>query len=579
MTGPPPVQVQFTADDKVSPVAEKVRAGIRGLGEASSESTEGLLKVRRALGEVVTEALGLTGQTARLAEGLGEFFTGGAVVAGVGAGIAALMALWHALTEEQEKARTAALEAAQAVEGALRTSTGALLEQADKLQKGLEAGPGFWSTIWQTFLAQLKYGGDWFSMYQAQLANQSARLQTDLARDEAALAKEREQRQAQETQKEIELYQLRARNGQLSLADAQGLAAIEAVINQLLQTGNLTAQQRVEREKELQQIARIREEAAKKEDEILTARLTVIGEEIKQHGATTDLQDYLQGQLDAINKRMEAQVGNALELNRLEAIRNRILEDRQLITNRNLGVGSAGGQIVEGLPGQYNPAQEGYGGAQYGMGDLLAGAGARAPHRGRPEPSPLTPFQGALRDTIADMGQVGQMLDKLNSKFAETASGGIKAATDGVVVFGQSLLASGGSMDVALKSVGKFVGGLAKHYGEYYTLEGIAKLAQSIFPPNPAGITAALKEIAAGGALLAFAGAEGGGGSASSGGGGSLAPSTATQNLTNAGQQGTVTVVIPKNQIYLSSDPSFQRLIAETVAAAAGRRVVTTYGA
>lgn len=76
-----------------------------------------------------------------------------------------------------------------------------------------------------------------------------------------------------------------------------------------------------------------------------------------------------------------------------------------------------------------------------------------------------------------------------------------------------------------IKTFANTIGQEAMMKGSWGILEGIFKIGQAIFPPNPAGHAAGIAEIKAGGAMLAFGGglaaASGGAGGGGSSGGGS----------------------------------------------------------
>ena len=63
-----------------------------------------------------------------------------------------------------------------------------------------------------------------------------------------------------------------------------------------------------------------------------------------------------------------------------------------------------------------------------------------------------------------------------------------------------------------MKAMGKMVGDEAKMEGDKYILKGAAKIAESIWPPNPAGLLSGTEEVAGGAALYAFGSALAGGG-------------------------------------------------------------------
>jgi len=71
-----------------------------------------------------------------------------------------------------------------------------------------------------------------------------------------------------------------------------------------------------------------------------------------------------------------------------------------------------------------------------------------------------------------------------------------------------------------LKATGEILGGVAKQHGQLHIAEGIGKIAEGGWPPNPIAIMAGGKEIAAGVGLVTLGALLAGGGGGDSGGGG-----------------------------------------------------------
>lgn len=138
---------------------------------------------------------------------------------------------------------------------------------------------------------------------------------------------------------------------------------------------------------------------------------------------------------------------------------------------------------------------------------------------------------------------------------------------EGFAALGQ--VVGGGIGQVAQKILAPFM----KLEGTYFVIKGLAKLAEGLFPPNPALIASGSGMVARGRQLLAMAGGGGTGGGTGAGGG--SAGSSASRDVRDTAQQrGTVTVVWPKDAFANPRDPKFQEYLAETIRAAAGRNVV-----
>lgn len=160
------------------------------------------------------------------------------------------------------------------------------------------------------------------------------------------------------------------------------------------------------------------------------------------------------------------------------------------------------------------------------------------------------------------------------TKAAKDAKPELTELQKAVLSFGQAWerMASTLLSDGPARALKKMAGDMGKAIGEFYVKEGFAKIAASIFPPNPAQLEAGLLEIAAGTALAALGGAAGGGGG-SAGGSGSGSLSAQQQALGTFGQ-GTLTVQMPANAMLRAGDPGFQQFFAQVAQQAQGRRLI-----
>lgn len=164
---------------------------------------------------------------------------------------------------------------------------------------------------------------------------------------------------------------------------------------------------------------------------------------------------------------------------------------------------------------------------------------------------------GGLSDVFADLGN--------SMGFVADATIGI-----GEGLMGLGEIVGGGFGETAKKLIAPF----AKIEGAYFTIKGLAKIAESIFPPNPAGLASGTGMVARGRQLLALGGGGGsvGGVSGASVGAGS-GQSARDSARTTAERQGTVTVVWPRDAFANPADPRFQEMFAETIRRAGGRNI------
>lgn len=149
----------------------------------------------------------------------------------------------------------------------------------------------------------------------------------------------------------------------------------------------------------------------------------------------------------------------------------------------------------------------------------------------------------------------------------ETVAQATTGIGEGLIGLGE--VVGGRFGDTARKIIAPF----AKIEGTYYIIKGLAKIADSLFPPNPAGLVSGSGMIARGRQLVSLAGGGASyGGAAGGGGAGGLGPG----QQTIAQQQGEVNVQLKKGYVD-STDPDFQDFLVETLRGAGNRRVTVTY--
>lgn len=193
-----------------------------------------------------------------------------------------------------------------------------------------------------------------------------------------------------------------------------------------------------------------------------------------------------------------------------------------------------------------------------------------------PKDAPFRPelrLEGAFTEIIPQVQTAGAVFTDFVGTLekVEHQMGFIADATVGIgeAFAGLGDVVGGKAGEAAKKLLAPFM----KLEGTYFVIKGLAKLAEGLFPPNPALIASGSGMVARGRQLLAMAGGGGTGGGTGAGGG--SAGSSASRDVRDTAQQrGTVTVVWPKDAFANPRDPKFQEYLAETIRAAAGRNVV-----
>lgn len=178
---------------------------------------------------------------------------------------------------------------------------------------------------------------------------------------------------------------------------------------------------------------------------------------------------------------------------------------------------------------------------------------------------------GDFTTMIPEVQQAGTVF----TDFADTLDlivfrmGAISDATAGIAEGFAALgdVVGGGIGNVAKKVLAPFM----KLEGTYFVIKGLAKLADGLFPPNPALIASGSGMVARGRQLLSMAGGGTPGGGSGSGGG--SAAGGATRDVQDATRRGTVTITMREGFVS-TRDPRWQEELAETIRNAAGRNIV-----
>lgn len=158
--------------------------------------------------------------------------------------------------------------------------------------------------------------------------------------------------------------------------------------------------------------------------------------------------------------------------------------------------------------------------------------------------------------------------DLVGRSFTETADGVIGIAD----ALGQSIPGFHGVAKAAQAAAGI----IAKVEGALAIEQGGVKVAQALFPFNPALMASGLGMIAHGFKLAALGGGGGGGGSGAGGGGAASQAQQQQQRLGTAGT-GTMKVIMPRGAFLRSDEPGFQEFFAETARKAGGRNLIFEY--
>lgn len=127
-------------------------------------------------------------------------------------------------------------------------------------------------------------------------------------------------------------------------------------------------------------------------------------------------------------------------------------------------------------------------------------------------------MQQLRMESVEAREQVERDLDGIEAR-AESAgrqmTRGFESFFDSVIHGFQSSSSAAEGMAQAVQGVGRaMVGALSQGLAEYHHAQGVAKLAEGTWPPNPAAISSAMKHFAAAGLFQALPGLLGGGGRA-----------------------------------------------------------------
>lgn len=168
-----------------------------------------------------------------------------------------------------------------------------------------------------------------------------------------------------------------------------------------------------------------------------------------------------------------------------------------------------------------------------------------------------------LEDTTAGVMDLHQSLSLITEVTPAVAMG--------LDAINNSLLGSIPGFGAVAKAAQKAVGIIAKVEGAVAIAKGAVKVAESIWPFNPAGLASGLKMIATGTQLAALGGG-GGGGAASTGGGGSQGSAGYERNQAALAQaRARPPVIILQKGFIRTDDPDFQDFIRDVQGAGADR--------
>lgn len=175
-----------------------------------------------------------------------------------------------------------------------------------------------------------------------------------------------------------------------------------------------------------------------------------------------------------------------------------------------------------------------------------------------------------LRDFNAEALTGSQILATLGGEVL----GGV---THGFVGMFEAIGRGAGVFEGLKKAALKPVADKLRGYGQAAIAEGVIKLKEGIWPPNPLAIASGLGQIAGGGAAIATAArlgsGGGGGGSAVGGGAGSAGSFSQGQRDHAERDRGTLTVIWPDDAFADPGNPRFQEMMQRTLNQAMKRGV------
>lgn len=161
---------------------------------------------------------------------------------------------------------------------------------------------------------------------------------------------------------------------------------------------------------------------------------------------------------------------------------------------------------------------------------------------------------------VDSLSRVNRALDDIGINLDTMKEGFLRS-------FEASIAGADNFADATIGAVGKAIKGTARMLGQEQFAKGAAKIAEGIFPPNPAAILSGLKHIAAGSLFMALAGGGGGGGYGAGGGGGASRQQEDVARATNRPR----TIVFPMHGFIRSDDPNFQDFLREAYAGGEAR--------
>lgn len=180
------------------------------------------------------------------------------------------------------------------------------------------------------------------------------------------------------------------------------------------------------------------------------------------------------------------------------------------------------------------------------------------------DPAAWLEFGDAASGSISS---VNAELENLSINLGEMQSGFLG-------VFEASVAGADDFAEATIGAVGKAIKGTARLMGREQFAKGAAKLAEGIFPPNPAAILSGLKHIAAGSLFMALAG--GGGGSPGGGGGLGSGQFTRDQRALAEGRNVPRTLTLRRGYIR-TDDPDVQDFFRDLLGGADNRDVTLRY--
>lgn len=484
---------------------------------AAGKAGIGLNSLRGPLTAVASHLAGVNGSAGNAASVLLQFAGGSTLALGVVAGVGAMAAAFHYLNREAEETADKADKAADHIRQLRATSSGKLLGEVDDIKAQVDALEALSNTL---VVVDARTGETRRRGLDTDEAKKLADLKQQLADANTELGKMKESRA---------IAQLTEQFRQLQSDQAMGTAGTGAFGRlQSLRQEVVALQQTVL--------------SADGKEALRTLALTLQGA-TAQGQSTRGLGDTAT-QLAMVRRAIDFIPFVQLQLNRNE-------------TTKENPFFRTGADAAD----EATMAREANKG---GLSDAMKGVGGQTTVG-----ASFSKTQTAVAAFNKEISSTRSILrDLVGQSFTETADGIIGIAD----ALGQSIPGFHGVAKAAQAAAGI----IAKVEGALAIEQGGVKVAQALFPFNPALMASGLGMIAHGFKLAAMGGGSGSSGGGSGGGGGAAAAAQQQQKLGEAGA-GTMKVIMPRGAFLRSDEPGFQAFFADVARKSQGRNLIFEY--